>query len=216
MFSKKCFKLIFDSILYRTSWRCISIGVVTTCYSISPIKLYHISSEEPIKTPIYRSIDYPLLFSLQLQLDCTISFINQLLKEFQRLLCNMENIIVQYNKIKLSYHLDSDKHIDELMLKLQSQWSILTQQLDIIEMTIKSAIRTLHNSLETGLLYEEYINKSQDASNCLNEILTTTTSQTSTNLYNIEKEFTSLEDKRKEMFKIWINQLAENIKQFGK
>ncbi|VDQ05844.1 unnamed protein product [Trichobilharzia regenti] len=163
MFHRKC------------SWRRYSAftGSVTaavTWYSMSyPIKLYHISSTETTtKPPIHRNIDFPLLFALQLQLDCTISFINQLLKEFQTLLINMEHLAVEYSQIQSAYKdIDSannnnEEEIGELLLEVRSQWSILTQKLDNAEI------------------------------------------------------FTSLVEKRKEIFQLWTSQTAEHIKHFGK
>ncbi|CAH8862151.1 unnamed protein product [Trichobilharzia szidati] len=226
------FKQIFCSMFHRKySWRrCLafsSISSVTTAvtwYSMFyPIKLYHISSTETTtaKTPFNRNIDFPLLFALQLQLDCTISFINQLLKEFQTLLINMEHLSVEYGQLQSAYNdiaNNNNEEIDELLLEVRSQWSMLTQKLDNAEIVIRSAMNTLRNSLETAFLCEEYLKTATTTtapSSMPNESISTT-GQSGLHFYHIEKEFISLVEKRKEIFRLWTSQTAEHIKQFGK
>ncbi|TNN08087.1 hypothetical protein EWB00_007290 [Schistosoma japonicum] len=175
-----------------------------------PIKLSHISTE--FKTSTYRFVEYPLLSSLQLQIDSTVSFANQLLREFHILLINMEKLTVQHGELQLSNTVNLDKQNDELLLELRSQWSTLSHRLDNLEITIRCAIKTLQNSLETAFLCEEYLKTTNITSyyHSPDEMITAYAGLT---LNTIEKEFSNLECKRKDLVKIWSTQIAENIKQ---
>nr|CAH8862036.1 unnamed protein product [Trichobilharzia regenti] len=135
----------------------------------------------------------------------------------------MEHLAVEYSQIQSAYKdIDSannnnEEEIGELLLEVRSQWSILTQKLDNAEIVIRSAMNTLRNSLETAFLCEEYLKTTITAtSNSIADEGISTTGQSGLHFYHIEKEFTSLVEKRKEIFQLWTSQTAEHIKHFGK
>ncbi|CAH8599379.1 unnamed protein product [Schistosoma curassoni] len=209
MLGRKFFTFFLRPLLYRITRKYGTLSATTCCF-MYPIKLSHISTETIMTN--YQYIEYPLLSSLQLQIDSTISFINQLLKEFHTLLANLEQIAIQYGELQLSY-MNSDEQNDELLLELRSQWSILTHKLDNMEIIVRSSVNILQNSLETAFLYEEYIKTTPTKHKHLpNETLLT---QAGLTFHTIEKEFNDLKSKRRDIVKLWSTQIAENIKRFG-
>uniref|UniRef100_A0A3Q0KQC9 Conjugal transfer protein n=2 Tax=Schistosoma mansoni TaxID=6183 RepID=A0A3Q0KQC9_SCHMA len=209
MLGREFFRLFLRPLLYRISRKYGTLSITTCCF-MYPIKLSHISTETIMSTNQY--IEYPLLSSLQLQIDSTISFINQLLREYHTILINLEHTAIQYGELQLSY-MNSDEENDELLLELRSQWSTLAHKLDNIEITIRSAVNTLQNSLETAFLYEEYIKTTPTKHNhLLNETLI---SQAGLAFHTIEKKIDDLKNKRKDIVTLWSTQIAENIKRSG-
>lgn len=187
--------------MFRTVFRCLPLAMAQVA-SAPSAKVLTDSSEV-------------VVHSLQWHVDSTISFLRQLLCEYQCLLSQCLSLIQQHDELlqlAAVSALSPDQCVEDDLVQLRAQWNDASLALDRLDLAVRSALATLRGAAETTFVTGDFLKHRFGAGQSGQFPGSELTTYASEALYSAETELDRLVAVKATYLSQWNESLAQHIR----